>query len=250
MGATQIRKRSRPLPSDDMDFDEIYDTRPPSSARRYRSTPTHIADTISELLPNNGKVIQRRSSLRTHGMGTTASIPAAQISTSGMSVHPAINSRPLRNTTMSQPLKRPFWPVRISFSWTTLLIGMVATIMLIMALSSALSWWQVYQDDLHYGRPRTFQFDAVVGHNDSAKNPTHFILLNLNRRVQIIELPGGDASQPRTFTGPALLGEGQDLTPITGEIRDINGRKDLVIHIQNQQIVFINDGTAFKPPQG
>jgi hypothetical protein len=167
-----------------------------------------------------------------------------------MSIHPSVENRTIRSTTVSKTLTRHFWPVHISFSWTTLLIGMVATIMLLMALSSALSWWQVYQDDLHYGRPRTYQFDAVVGHNDSAKNPSHFILLNLNRRVQVIELPGGDASKPRTFTGPTLLGEGQDLTPITGEIRDVNGRKDLVIHIQNQQIVFINDGTAFKPPQG
>src|SRR2546427_11775285 len=29
------------------------------------------------------------------------------------------------------------------------------------------NWWNVTQDDFHYGRPRTFQIDQRVGHNDS-----------------------------------------------------------------------------------
>jgi len=128
---------------------------------------------------------------------------------------------------------------------------MVVMAVLAMSLTSLASWWKDHQDDMQYGRPRTFQFDAVVGHNDSPANPTHFILINLNRHVEIIELPGGDSTHARIYSGPVLFGDGQDLTPITGEVRDVNGdgKPDLIVHIQDQQLVFINDGTQFRPLQ-
>ncbi len=118
-----------------------------------------------------------------------------------------------------------------------------------MSLMAFGSWWQTYQNDLHYGRPRTSQLDAVVGHSDSAINQTHFIFLNLNRHVEIIEIPGGDATHMRVFMGPVLFGDGQDLTPVTGEIRDVNGdgKPDMIVHILNEQIVFLNNGTTFVP---
>jgi hypothetical protein len=67
----------------------------------------------------------------------------------------------------------------------------------------------------------------------------------LHGHIEIIEIPGGDPSRPRIFTGPTLVGTGQDLVPVTGEIRSEDGRRDLIIHIQNQQIVYINDGSTF-----
>src|SRR5215469_16870910 len=78
------------------------------------------------------------------------------------------------------------------------------------------------KDDLHYGRPRTFQIDAVVGQNDSASNPSHFIALNLNGRIEVIEFPGGDASKARIYLGPQLYGSGQDLIPVTLSFVDVN----------------------------
>jgi hypothetical protein len=110
----------------------------------------------------------------------------------------------------------------------------------------------VQQDDWHYGRPRTTQYDAVVGHNaDSAANPSHFIALNLNRKVIVIELPAGDPAQAHIYLGPTLLGDGQDLTPVTLSFEDRNGdgRPDLNIHIGNQVIVFMNNGKQFVAPQ-
>jgi hypothetical protein len=126
---------------------------------------------------------------------------------------------------------------------------MVVTVLLVMTVSAIGSWWHTYQDDLHYGRPRTAQLDAVVGHGDSPANPTHFIFINLNRHVLVVEIPGGDASRTRIFTGPILFGDGQDLTPVTGEVRDVNGdgKPDLILHIQDQQMVLLNDGTTFHP---
>lgn len=130
-----------------------------------------------------------------------------------------------------------------------LLIGMVVAILLVMVFGAFSSWWHVYQDDIHYGRPRTYQIDAVVGHDDSKANPTHFIFLNLHRHVEVIEIDGGDPAHTHIYVGPVLFGDGQDLTPITGEIRDVNGdgKPDLIVHIQNQEIIYINNGTIFVP---
>ena len=116
---------------------------------------------------------------------------------------------------------------------------------------AASSWRQVHQDDVTYGRPRTYQVDAVVGHNDSVTNPSHFIFLNLNRHVVIIELPGGDTTHSRIYNGPILFGNGQDLTPVTAVFKDVNGdgKIDMIVHIQDQVLVFINDGTQFVPQQ-
>jgi hypothetical protein len=111
------------------------------------------------------------------------------------------------------------------------------------------SWWQTHQDDTAYGRPRTYQVDAVVGHNDSQSNPSHFIALNLHRHVVIIELPGGDSSKAKIYSVTTLYGDGQDLTPVSLSFKDVNGDGllDLEIHIQDQTIVLINENGGFRP---
>jgi len=128
-------------------------------------------------------------------------------------------------------------------------LGMAVAAILAIGLSSFGAWWQMHQNDVQYGRPRTFQFDAVVGHGDSPANPTHFIIINLDRHVEVIEFPGGDGTHARMYLGPTLFGDGQDLTPVTAEVRDVNGdgKPDLILHIQDQRVVFINDGTMFRP---
>src|SRR5258708_3135559 len=75
-------------------------------------------------------------------------------------------------------------------------IGIVFLVLVVgyASLGAVGSWWQVHQDDSTYGRPRTFQMDAVVGHSDSQAHPSHFIALNLNRPISVIELPRGDVS--------------------------------------------------------
>ena len=105
------------------------------------------------------------------------------------------------------------------------------------------------QDDWHYGRPRTFQIDAVVGHNDSPSHPSHFIAMNLNRRVLIIELPGGDSSKAKIFNGPVLIGPGQDLAPVTLTFQDVNGDGlvDMIVNVQDAHFVYINAKGTFLP---
>ena len=128
-------------------------------------------------------------------------------------------------------------------------IGMMAMLALWVLGSILVNWWTVTQDDWHYGRPRTYQIDAVVGHSDSAANPSHFIALNLNRHVVIIELPGGDSSKARIYNGPPLLGNGQDLAPVTLSFKDVNGDglPDMLVHMQDQTFVMINDHGQFRP---
>ena len=127
--------------------------------------------------------------------------------------------------------------------------GMLAMLVLWTLLMFVVGWFNTTMDDIHYGRPRTFQIDAVVGHNDSQANPSHFIAINLNRRIEIIEMPGGDASHARIYLGPQLYGEGEDLTPVTLSFIDVNGdhKPDMIIHFQTSQIVFINDQGGFRP---
>ena len=128
-------------------------------------------------------------------------------------------------------------------------LGMLVTLTLWAMGNLALNAYHTWQDDTRYGRPRTFQCDAVVGHNDSPSNPSHFIAINLNRRVEIIEFPGGDATHARIFLGPTLIGDDQDLTPITLSFKDVNndGKPDMLIHIQDQIVVFMNDNGQFRP---
>ncbi len=119
-----------------------------------------------------------------------------------------------------------------------------------LALTQLGHWWQVYQDDQHYGRPRTFQIDAVVGHNhDSANAPSHFVALNLHRHILIMELPAGDAGHAKAYVGPVLLGDGQDLAVVTLSFADVNGdgKPDMLVHVDQTQIVFLNDGQGFRP---
>jgi hypothetical protein len=119
---------------------------------------------------------------------------------------------------------------------------------LYVAVSAFIEWTQVKLDDFQYGRPRTFQTDAYVGHSESEGVPSHFIAMNLNRRVTILELPGGDSTKATTIVGPYLFGQGEDLTPVQVSAQDVNGdsKPDLVVSVKNEQLIYLNDGSAFK----
>ena len=121
-----------------------------------------------------------------------------------------------------------------------------------LTFSALSSWWQVTQDDWHYGRPRTYQTDAVVGHNDSPTSPSHFIAMNLNRHVTVIEIPGGDSSKSKIYNGPMLIGPGQDLTPVTLTFKDVNGngKLDMIVNVQDTHFVFLNSNGTFVPAPG
>ena len=128
-------------------------------------------------------------------------------------------------------------------------IGLMVFVLLWVGVTQALIWGNNAFNSLRYGYPRTFQIDAVVGHNDSTSAPSHFLAINLRGQVEIIEWPGGDASHARVYLGPQLLGPGNDLAPVTLRFVDLNGdgKLDMVITVQDNQIVFINDQGSFRP---
>lgn len=225
MDTMQTRREPRPIMYDTDDEDAIYDMRPRTSTRRYRSNQdTRERNTRDDVMIERQSVSPRRRS------GQTREMPALEA--------PVRESRKLSH---KKPKKGA--PAMLIMG-----IGMACTVGLIIGLSSLTSWWHVYQDDLRYGRPRTDQFDAVVGHGDSATNKTHFVIINLNRHIQIIEIPGGDTSKIRMFSGPTLVGDGQDLTPAWGESKDVNGdgKIDIIVHVLDQQLIYLNDGSTFK----
>jgi hypothetical protein len=119
------------------------------------------------------------------------------------------------------------------------------------ALSAVTGWFTTVLDDIHYGRPRTYQTDAWVGHEQSG-SPSHFIAINLNRHIEIIEFPGGDAAHARIYMGPQLFGENDDLVPVTLRFVDVNGDKkpDMIASFQGSRVIFINqDNGTFRMAQ-
>jgi hypothetical protein len=225
MGTAQASKVSQESDYEIEEDEEYYVTRPHSSVRKYNQPVQR--DTLDDVDITKGAYAHPR---RTHA-------------------NPYPNSGKLSHDVT--PFWRQGWRQDKRFPFIAIIVGMLLMAALFLMMNTLSSWWQVHQDDVTYGRPRTYQVDAVVGHNDSVTNPSHFIFLNLNRHVVIIELPGGDTSHSRIYNGPTLFGNGQDLTPVTAAFKDVNGdgKIDMIVQIQDQRLVFINDGTQFVPQQ-
>lgn len=126
-------------------------------------------------------------------------------------------------------------------------LGMLLMLLLYVGFQLLGNWWTEHQLDATYGFPRTYQVDAVVYPGDTSATPSHYIFLNLNGTVEIIELPHGDSSHARIYKGPSILSDRPALVPVTGEFKNVNGKVEMIVHIQNEVIVYINDGTQFKP---
>jgi hypothetical protein len=130
----------------------------------------------------------------------------------------------------------------------SIIIGMFLMFSLVVLGQMLLGWGQTIWDDIHYGRPRTFQTDAFVGH-ETGTAPSHFIALNLHGQIEIIELPGGDPKQAKIYIGPRIYGPGSDLVPVTLRFVDPahTHRPDMLILFQNAQVVFHNVQGTFRP---
>ena len=122
-------------------------------------------------------------------------------------------------------------------------IGLIIMIAGYIVLGIVSNWWTNTTNGWTYGYPRTYQTDHNVGHGTAQDVMSHFIAENLNGRIIVIEIPGGDPSKSEIYIGPALLGNGQDLTPVTLSFEDVNhdGTPDLVIHAENVKFIFLNE---------
>lgn len=165
---------------------------------------------------------------------------------------PTIQQRQIAQT-MSQPQVRGNQQAKgekvVEARAVMLVAGSVALLVALYAvISAAIDWTQVKMNDLQYGRPRTMQMDAYVGHSEADGVPSHFVAMNLNRRVTILEMPGGDSTKVNTIVGPYLFGQGEDLTPVTMASIDLNsdGMSDLLVSVKNEQLLYLNDGASFR----
>ena len=165
----------------------------------------------------------------------------------------AVRSQELRNTATrnrgGQPRPVIAVPSVTFHSVAYIVTGLLALLAIYAIMGNVMAWGSDRWNDLRYGATRTFQMDAVVGHEDGNGTPTHFIAMNLNRQVVIIEIPGGDPAKTRTLTGPYLFGAGEDLTPVLLRLDDLNrdGSKDLIVSVKNEEIVYLNKDGQFQP---
>lgn len=125
---------------------------------------------------------------------------------------------------------------------------LLALFALMLMANSMITWAQTKMDDMRYGRPRTMQLSGFVGHNENSGVPTQFVAMNLNRRVVVFEIPGGDVAQTRTLTGPYLFGANEHLTPVRLRLENVNGDQsnDLVVSVKNEEIIYINEAGSFR----
>ncbi len=210
--------------------------RPPTSAIRYDRQPSGSLRGVRE---------------RDDDPDTTRQIPGAARRTSQAysGVPGQMRVRAGRNTTIDIPHPQPQKaPTSRSMHWLLYVgVGMIAALALWLTFSSLLAWGVGKYNDVVYGYPRYYQTDAVVGHNDSPAHPSHFVALNLHGQVIVIELPGGNPTRSFDYVGPSMIAKGDDLIPITLSFSDVhhNGKPDMVIHIQDREFIFCNDGTKF-----
>jgi len=126
-------------------------------------------------------------------------------------------------------------------------LALIVAILGWVVFTSVATWVTNMENHWQYGYPRTAQYDVVVGHQDSAAHPSHFIVLNDDGQVEVIEFSGGDVSHARIYTGVAVVGADANLVPVTLSFRDVNGdgKLDMIVIAGNAQYVFLNENGQF-----
>ncbi|HVB25094.1 MAG TPA: hypothetical protein VNG51_24370 [Ktedonobacteraceae bacterium] len=210
-------------PYSSQEFDEEYDDRFPirrgSSAMRWTSTETQVPVKHRRVIVHND--------------------PPPE----GYTTRTSRKQEPVEPAPQNQK-RKVHWLVFLGVGLLIMVLGWII-------LGSVNSWWQMQQDNWHYGTPRTYQTDQVVGHHDSSTNPSHFIALNLNGKVEVIEVQGGDPAHSIIYPGPTLLGQDANLAPVTLTFTDTtgNGRLDMEVHVLGETIIYLNNGTKFDAPK-
>ena len=239
----------------DLEDESLYSTRKPTSARRYRTDDPNsqaVSRPHQQSIKKRDKYDEVKITVRRKSRQPETTRPQAQTTTHKRErrTEPVLAREEEEEEPRTEPARTPRQRAHAPrFHWLLWVgIGMLALLVLWIVGALLLSWWNTYQDDLHYGRPRTYQTDARVGHND-VYTPSHFIAINLHRQVEVIEFPGGDATHAKVYLVPSMLQEGNDLTVVTLAFKDLthNGKLDMIITVGNDKFVFINANGAFRP---
>lgn len=136
--------------------------------------------------------------------------------------------------------RRPHWFV---ISGLTIIV----VVLFIWFVSWLSSWWTNNQLNATYEFPRISQTDAVVYPEDTQQHPSHYLFLNLQGTVLIVEFPHGDSTHAKIYKGPTIFSENADQVPVTGEFSVVNGKVEMLVHIQDRIILYTNNGTQFIP---
>ena len=129
-------------------------------------------------------------------------------------------------------------------------VSLVVSIMLAgwLLFSMLGSWIQSKIDDFTYGYPRTYQVDQDVGHFGRV---SHFLCLNLNGEIEMIETQKGHPEVAKSYIVTALP-EDQARLPVTLSFQNIKGYGsiDAIVHYGTAEIPLYNNGTTFQsqPP--
>jgi hypothetical protein len=206
------------------DDDAYYQTRLPTSSRRYQQLP--------DVLPTNGRVNvvahYHEQPLRAHRHQLPPHHPR--------SGEEFADIQPVHRRRM-HPL------VWLGSFGMFLVLGWIG-------LNSVASWWQGVQDNWTYGQLRHFTVDAVVGHTDSATSPSHFTAENDRGNIYVIELPGGDTAKAHIYQ-ITVIPENSGNPPVKLAFQDLNrdGKPDMLVEIGEPgsyiTIMLFNNGTQF-----
>lgn len=232
------------------DDEAMYRTQMPNSTRRYRphiqppQTDTQEPDTRTSInvTRHPATTIPRRAS----SQPTRSSTPTP--------------SQPAKSKPVRRPAPLPYddeeevqvtrkGHIRLEVHPSLWLgLGMLAMLAVWVGATNAFAWWQSYQDTLTYGYPRTYQTDMRVGHHDEQK-PSHFMAVNLGGHIMVVEIQGGDGASTKIYLGPIFYGPLADKHPVLLKFKDVNhdGKPDMLILVDNQEVVFINDQGQFRP---
>ncbi|HEV2582806.1 MAG TPA: hypothetical protein VGT44_18250 [Ktedonobacteraceae bacterium] len=211
-----------------------YQPSPPAGSQRRTGTRTD-RDTTRQPTPNVPGGQPRRAGQVSDAFPGPVAVRAGRTTATGNA--PGAAAPP--------PVYRRSWQ---SLHWMFYVgVGMIAALALWFSFSTILAWGTAKYNDLVYGYPRFYQTDAVVGHGDSAAHPSHFVAMNLHGQVIVIELPASNPSKSYEYIGPDLIASGDDLIPITLSFSDVNhnGKPEMIIHIENREVIFCNDGAKF-----
>ena len=207
--------------------DEYYQTRLPTSSRRYQISPEEVYQTGNTRYHVRYVDVPKRKSRQAQ-----LPPPEREVYTDEIERVPPQANRHLHPVA---------W---FGIFLTLLLLGWIG-------LNFATSWYQGVQADWTYGQQRHFEINTIVGHNnDSAAHPSHFTAENNNGQIIVIELPGGDVSKAKIYQIETVPGNAGN-PPVKLTFQDMNGdgRPDMIIQIgDNNAVIYLtlyNNGSQF-----
>lgn len=163
-------------------------------------------------------------------------------------------SIPARHSAAKGPYNYTETPVKVKskqglLPLPSLALGMVLMLAIITLGNPIIQFFQSKYYDSHYGMPRTFQIDAVVNHNDSKENPSHFIDENLNGQIVIIEISAGKPQNSHIYLGPVVYSQ---YIPSELEFKDLDGDgyPDMIIKVfdgSSNIHIMMNNHKIFDP---